>query len=73
MKHVRSHEFKQWRYQSLATIFFVNANGRIQMSAIVYRNPANVNGGISSSPIFIITNDVDQRKVTSRASRIEVR
>ena len=43
------------------------------MKAIVYLNPAKVNGGISARPIFIITNDVDQRRVTSRASKIYVR
>ena len=50
--------------------FFVKAKGKRQINAIVYRSPAKVNGGISASPIFIITNDVDQRKVTSSASRI---
>jgi hypothetical protein len=51
----------------------VNPNGRRQIKAIVYLSPAKVNGGISASPIFIITNEVDQRKVTSRASRIALR
>ena len=49
---------------------FVKAKGRRQAKAIVYLNPAKVNGGISASPIFIITNEVDQRKVTRRARRI---
>ena len=39
------------------------------MNAIVYRNPAKVSGGISASPNLIITNDVDQRKVTRSASK----
>ena len=51
----------------------MNANGSRQTKAIEYLNPANVNGGISASPNFIITNDVDQRKVTSRARRIALR
>ena len=45
-------------------------NGANAMNAIKYLNPAKVSGGISLSPSLIITNDVDQRKVTSRASRI---
>ena len=43
------------------------------MNAIVYRNPAKVSGGISASPNLIITNDVDQRKVTRSASKIAFR
>jgi hypothetical protein len=43
------------------------------MNAIVYRKPAKVSGGISTSPIFIITNDVDQRKVTRSARIIALR
>lgn len=42
------------------------------MKAIKYRKPAKVRGGISLSPSLIITNDVDQRKVTSSASKIAV-
>jgi hypothetical protein len=40
------------------------------MNAIVYRRPAKVNAGISASTILIITNEVDQRKVTRSASRM---
>jgi len=43
------------------------------MNAILYLNPANVSGGISVRPILIITKEVDQRKVTRRASRIALR
>lgn len=50
--------------------FLVKANGSRKINAIEYLNPANVKGGISARPIFIITNDVDQRKVTSRASKM---
>lgn len=49
---------------------FVNRKGRSTANAIEYRNPANTSGGISFNPSFIITNDVDQRKVTRRASSI---
>jgi hypothetical protein len=40
------------------------------MNAIVYQSPANVTGGISERPIFIITNEVDHRKVTKSARKI---
>jgi hypothetical protein len=54
-------------------LVLLNAKGRRQMKAIVYLNPAKVNGGISASPIFIITNEVDHRKVTNKASMMIVR
>lgn len=42
-------------------------NGNKQMNAIKYLNPAKIKGGISFNPNFIITKEVDHRKVTSRA------
>ena len=54
-----------------ATRSFLNANGRRQINASAYRKPAKVSGGISFKPILIITKEVDQRNVTSRAIRID--
>jgi hypothetical protein len=51
----------------------VNVKGSRQIKATVYRSPAKVNGGISASPIFIITKEVDQRKVTRTARRIALK
>jgi len=51
-------------------IFFVNTKGRRQINAIEYMSPIKVSGGISASPIFIITNKVDQRKVMRSASKM---
>jgi hypothetical protein len=48
-------------------------NGSKQTNAIEYLNPAKVNGGISFRPSFIITKDVDHKKVTSKASKIAER
>lgn len=44
-------------------------NGRREIKAIKYLNPAKVRGGISFRPSLIITNDVDHKKVTRRASK----
>jgi hypothetical protein len=44
--------------------------GRKHKNASEYRKPAKVRGGISTKPIFIITNEVDHKKVTNRAWRI---
>jgi hypothetical protein len=48
----------------------VNTKGRRQINAIEYMSPIKVSGGISASPIFIITNKVDQRKVMRSASKM---
>ena len=41
--------------------------GRKHKKARKYLNPAKVIGGISTNPNLIITNEVDQRNVTSKA------
>ena len=51
---------------------YIKVSGIKQIVAMKYRNPAKVNGGISASPHLIITKEVDQRKVTSRACSIAV-
>ncbi len=48
----------------------MNINGRRNKNATKYLSPANVMGGISFRPFFIIINEVDQRKVTSSAENI---
>ena len=60
------------RVFTIDLFFFVNKNGRRKTKAIEYLNPANTSGGISFNPNFIITKDVDQRKVTNSASSIAV-
>jgi hypothetical protein len=51
----------------------LKAKGSKQTKASVYRNPANVNGGISAKPHFISMKEVDQRKVTRSARKIALR
>ena len=56
-----------------AVFSFLKAKGSRQINASVYRNPAKVKGGISASPHLINMKEVDQRKVTNKARKIDLR